>query len=58
VAWAVVDVWHWGCGGHVALGLWWTCGTGAVVDMWHWGCFFSVYFTVISAMLQINHTSG
>ena len=26
---AVVDGWHWGCGGHVALGLWWTCGAGA-----------------------------
>jgi hypothetical protein len=35
---AVVDLWHWECGGCVALGLWWNCDIGTVVDMWHWGC--------------------
>jgi hypothetical protein len=73
VALELVDVWHWGFGGHVTLGLWWTCGTGVVVDLWHWnwwmcgtgavvdvwrwGWFFSLYFTVTSAMLRISRTS-
>jgi len=44
----VVDVWHWDCSGLVTLWL---------VDVWCWGWFFSMYFIVISAMLQISHTS-